>query len=490
VALAEKLIDDLDKAKPEVLVDVVVMVVNRERIHNIGITPPTSATVALQSNVTTNSTTSSTSSSTSTTNTATANTTGSINLNNFANLTAQNFAVTISPATVNFLASDSKTKLIQNPQIRALDGQKASLKIGQRVPVATGSFGAGVGGVGITNTLVNTQFQYLDVGVNIDITPKVHAGREVTLKLMLDISAVDSTVSIGGINQPVIGQRKIEHEIRLRDGEASLLGGILEDQDIKSMSGWPLFSSIPILKYLVSSTNTDHTQNELVFVLIPHIVRGQELSGLNVKPIDVGTGNTIELRHLDVAPEKPATPAAAPTVPKGALTPGNRPVQPATTGAGSVVPASVPVPAGPGTLLSFSPGDVHASKGQTFMMDVVVSGAQNLFSAPVQIQYDPTKLQVVNVSNGGFLGQGEQAVALAQRDDPSQGLMQVTANRPPNSGGVSGGGTVFTLTFLAKDSGQATVSISRAGLRDASNQPIVASGTQAVVDIKGGPGPQ
>jgi len=101
--------------------------------------------------------------------------------------------------------NDTDTKLIQNPQIRALDGQKATLKIGQRIPVATGSFGAGVGGIGITNTLVNTQFQYLDVGVNIDITPKVHPGNEISLKLTMDISEEDTTVNIGGINQPVIG---------------------------------------------------------------------------------------------------------------------------------------------------------------------------------------------------------------------------------------------------------------------------------------------
>src|ERR1022692_3282571 len=115
-------------------------------------------------------------------------------------------------------SSASNTKLIQNPQIRALDGQKATLKIGDRVPVATGSFQPGIGGVGI-NPLVNTQFQYLDVGVNIDITPHVHANGEVTLKISMDVSAVTGQSNIGGISQPIIGQKKIEHEIRLKDGE-------------------------------------------------------------------------------------------------------------------------------------------------------------------------------------------------------------------------------------------------------------------------------
>ena len=133
----------------------------------------------------------------------------------------------------------------------------------------------------------------MDVGVNIDITPRVHAGREVTLKMSLDISAVTSRVNIGGIDQPVIGQRKIEHEIRLKDGEVNLLGGILEDQQTRSLSGIPGLASIPILKYLFSQTNTEHRENEIVFVLIPHIIRGQEASRSNLDMLDVGTANAL-----------------------------------------------------------------------------------------------------------------------------------------------------------------------------------------------------
>src|SRR5271165_4362438 len=132
----------------------------------------------------------------------------------------------------------SDTKLIQSPQIRALDNQKASLKIGERVPVATGSFQPGIGGVGI-NPLVNTQFQYIDVGVNIDVTPHVHADREITLKISMEVSSEIGQASIGGISQPIIGQKKIEHEIRLRDGESSLIGGIMDDSQTRSLAGIP-----------------------------------------------------------------------------------------------------------------------------------------------------------------------------------------------------------------------------------------------------------
>ena len=124
-------------------------------------------------------------------------------------------------------------KIVQQPQLRSLNGQKASLKIGSRVPTATGSTQSGIAGVSVSG-LNTTQFQYLDVGVNVDITPYIHPDGDVTLKIMLDVSSVTSYVSIGGISEPEIGQRKVEHEIRLKDGEVNLLGGMLEHTDTKS----------------------------------------------------------------------------------------------------------------------------------------------------------------------------------------------------------------------------------------------------------------
>ncbi len=184
VALAEKLITDIDKAKPEVIIDVMVMQVTTDVTRDLGIVPPGSASVALQG------TSSTTTSTTGTTTTPGASTTpNTLVLNQFANLTANDFLVTIPQATANFVFSNAGTKIIQSPRIRASDNQKASLKIGDRVPVATGSFQPGIGGVGI-NPLVNTQFQYIDVGVNVDITPQVHANREVSMKVTIDVSAV------------------------------------------------------------------------------------------------------------------------------------------------------------------------------------------------------------------------------------------------------------------------------------------------------------
>ena len=493
VALAQKLVDDLDKAKPEVLVDVAVMEVSRDKMKQLGISPPTSVSVQLQPNV---STTTPTTGTTGGTTTTTNPTTNGLNLNTFDNLTATDFQVTIPQATATALLSDSTSRIVQNPQIRALDGQKATLKIGERVPVATGSFQPGIGGVGI-NPLVNTQFQYLDVGVNIDITPRVHAGREVSLKLSLDVSAVTSYVSIGGISQPVIGQRKVEHEIRLKDGEVNLLGGIMEDQQTKAISGIPGLASIPILKYLFSQTNTEHQENEIVFVLVPHIIRGPEGSHGSTDVLDVGTANAIELRRTSTKPLTPAAsgtaPGAQPSSQLGAQPPAGAPSgtsQGMSTGLPTLQNTSAlnigaPVPAGgtAGTFL-FDPPTLNQAKGSTFTVNVMLSGGQNVYSVPVQLNYDPNRLQVLNVSNGGFLSQDGQAVALVHRDDPQTGTLLVTASRPQGAGGVSGQGAVVTLTFMAKSPGQSALTITRGGARDPAMQPIAMNGAQAAITIQ------
>jgi general secretion pathway protein D len=490
IALAQKLVEDLDKAHPEVLVDIAVMEVSKDKSRTLGLSPPTSISLALQENLNTSTSTTSTTSTTGTSSTP------GINLNSLANINATNFQVTIPSANLSTLMGDSSTKLIQNPQVRALDGQKATLKIGERVPVATGSFQPGIGGVGI-NPLVNTQFQYLDVGVNIEITPHVHQGGEVTLKLVMEISSVTGQASIGGISQPIIGQRKIEHEIRLKDGEANLQGGIFTESETKSLTGIPGLASIPILKYLFGQTTQDHSTDELVFAIVPHIIRGTDLNEVNQRAIDIGTATTIALRHVSqaVAPAPANPPAAQPSQPNPASQPPANQASAAPVAGGAAPPQSanpsgVPV-IQPATQAAngmpsflFDPPTITAAKGNTFAVNLLISGAQNVYSVPVQMYYDPTRMQLLNVSNGSFLSQDGQTVALVHREDESTGTLTVTATRPPGAGGVSGQGTVITLTFMAKTAGQTPLTITRGGARDPGLQSIVVNGAQASVTVQ------
>jgi general secretion pathway protein D len=295
MVLAEKLVEDIDKPKAEVVIDIAVLQVTRDRLSTIGTNVPTSTTIALQA-------------------AATVASGGAGNLVKIGSLAGSSFVTPVPSVSFTALMSDSNTKILQRPQLRAIDNEKATLKIGDRVPIATGSFTPGIGAGGIS-PLVNTQFQYLDVGVNIDITPHVHSDHEVTLKMVLEISSVTGSQNIGGINQPVIGQRRIEHETRLADGDINLVGGILEDSESRSLSGYPWLLKIPILNYLFGQENKDLRENEIVFAITPHIVRAEEITDENLKLIDIGTGGTIGLRYKEPKPTKDNTPTSSSETP-------------------------------------------------------------------------------------------------------------------------------------------------------------------------------
>jgi len=206
---AAKIIRDLDKAKPEVLIHVQVLSADRDRLRDLGILPGQSVTATFSPGGVSTTPTSGT----------TPSTPLGVTLGNLQHLDQSDWSITLPGATANAIMSDDKTQIIQDPEVRVTDGEKASLKIGQRVPVATGSFQAGVG-VSTTSVspLVSTQFQYIDVGVNVDVEPRVHPDGDVSMKLTVDISSIAGNSSIGGIEEPIISQRKIDHTVRLKDG--------------------------------------------------------------------------------------------------------------------------------------------------------------------------------------------------------------------------------------------------------------------------------
>jgi general secretion pathway protein D len=255
------------------MIEVAVLEVSRDRLRTIGVNPPTSFTASLQPTGGTGG--------------------GGFSLSSLAALTASNIQISIPSASLSMLMSDSNTKVLQKPEIRALDNEKATLKIGDRIPYATGSYQSGL------SNGVNTQFQYLDVGVNIDIVPYIHANREVTLKMSLEISSVTGEQSIDGVTEPTIGQRRIEHQARLKDGEVNLIGGILQDNESRSLSGYPWITKIPLLKYLFGQDNRQRQQSEIVFAITPHIVRATEVNDDNLKMVDIGTGNSVTYRPME-----------------------------------------------------------------------------------------------------------------------------------------------------------------------------------------------
>jgi general secretion pathway protein D len=514
--LAEKLINDLDKARPEVVVDIAVLEVSKNWEKTLGIAWPSSVGVTLQPNST------STSSSSSTNTCSSSNTSACVTLYNLAHLKASNFAVTVGSATANLLLTDSDTKILQNPRIRATDGQKAIMKIGSKIPVATGSYQTGAATSSVSS-LVNTQFQYQDVGVNIEMTPTVHFDRDVTLKIKIEVTSHSGDQTISGVTEPIISQRTVDQVIRLREGEASILGGIQDNEESASWNGIPGLSSIPVMKYLFGSKDRTIKDDELVFLVVPHVVRSQSLEQVNLRTVDTGEGTSIQLRQISDDSSKPATkpsskpalnPAVIPAPPRppanaqpnvgtvpgesamaaapGALkllsqaaeTTGNTvtATQPAAPQpAATPQTAATPQPAKVSFMLTRQPGPV--ASGTSFPVSVVLNGGANIAAVPLQISYDPVRLSLVNIDSGNFLSSDGQAVALVHRDD-GPGAINVVASRPPGAAGVSGTGVVCVLTFQAKAAGDSFIAITRPGAVSSTQQQLSATGAQISIQVK------
>ena len=498
--LAQKLINDLDKARPEVVVDIAIMEVSKNWERNLGIAWPTNVGVALQAP---------NSSTTTGTGTGTGSSTISPTLYDLAHLKASNFAVTIGGAQANLLLTDSNTKILQNPRIRATDAQKATMKIGSKIPVATGSYQSGAG-ISAVSGLVNTQFQYQDVGVNIEMTPTVHFDRDVTLKIKIEVTTHSGDQTISGVTEPIISQRVVEQVIRLREGEATILGGIQEKDITESWSGVPGLSSIPFLRYLFGSKDKKITDDELVFLVVPHVVRSQSVEPVNLRQVDTGVGQSIDIRHVSSdSPVSTPPPARMPSNPRPnvGVVPGqsamtaapaalNQLAQPLDTNGSPAptippatpapVPATPPSPAAPRTLsvnLILNPLSGPVAVGATFQVPVVLTGGADIASVPLKIKFDPAKLALVNVDQGDFLGRDGKPPALLHIDDGA-GLITINNSRPPGAPGMSGAGVVCVLSFQGKAAGDSAIAIAGSGLTTSAMQPVSAAQTQITVQVR------
>jgi general secretion pathway protein D len=358
VALAAKIVRDLDKPRAEVLIDILVIeaskVFNKQitaAIASTGLnvpfnfTPRSSIQVQNSTSGTTTATTSSTSTAATTATTTPTTTTGTtsstpgaaIPLSELGHIASADFSTTLPSALLQASLSDADTTVLQAPELRAVDNVKSTLNIGEREPTASGSFQPGVGGVGI-NPLVNTQFQYIDVGVNVELTARVHSDTEVSMHMLLNITSVTGQVNLGGINQPIIGQRKIEHDIRMREGEVAIIGGLVTRQDDKTITGIPGLSSIPLLGNLFKGSNVDHNKDDVIIVVIPHIIRKPEFTEENLRAIAVGNTQTVKITYSPL----PADPVAALAPPAAAAVAFPAPAAAPSTSAPASTSASTP----------------------------------------------------------------------------------------------------------------------------------------------------
>jgi len=495
--LVGKVLDDIDKAKPEVVVQVEVLEARSDRLRNLGILPGQTASIAINPNATTTTPGTITGGAGGTATTST--TTNNITLNTLAHLNSNDYTVTLPNFTANAVLTDTFTKIIQNPELRSVDGQQAKLKIGDRIPIATGSFQAGVGvgavgTAGLVNPLVNTQFQYQDVGVNIDMTPRVHPNHDVSLKIKIEVSSVTGTSTIGGISQPIISQRVVEHDIRLGDGQAYILGGLIERTDTKTLNGWPGLAKIPVIRYLFSTDSVEHEEDEVLIMLIPHIVRLPDWTRENLRGIYSGTDQDIKVKLENAI----RTPAAEPPKPAGQAPAGVAPgAVAAAPGVGMPGPGGAPIvgavnpPQGQPGKLRFEPSALSVKVGETKMVAVVVENVSDLFSIPMLLQYNPAVISIEDVQHavsegqhGGFLSGGTQEIAIVKSLNTEKGQAIISATRQPNTQGVSGSGTLLGIVIKGIAPGSSNLTIMQQNAKDSQQRPIPLVTNEATVQVQ------
>jgi general secretion pathway protein D len=472
--IAAKMIRDIDKAKPEVVIQVQVLEARVDKMRNLGILPGQSASISVVPPGTTTTTNGTPTNGTPTN--GNSNTTNILTLQNLTHLSGANYSVTLPSFTANALMNDSTTKIIQNPEVRSVDGQPAKLRIGDRVPVATGSFQAGVGvgstaGSGFVNPLVNTQFQYIDVGVNVDITPRVHPNHEVSLKVSVEVSSVTGQSNIGGIQQPIISQRKLDHEIRLKEGEANILGGLVAKTDTKSLNGWPGVGKIPLLRYLFSEDSKNYEDDEILIILTPRIVRMPDWTRANLRALYSGSETNVQVRRQsDVrAPtqEIPQTPA--------------NPANPATATPPAAANAAQ---SGQSAQMRFEPRSLSLKVGQESTIGVVVDNVNDLFSIPFLVQYNPAVISVEEVQHGGFLQGGNQEIAIVTNINKEHGQAIISATRQPNTMGVSGTGTIMGIVVKAIAPGTSNLSIVQVNAKDSQQKAIPLVTSESTLQVQ------
>jgi general secretion pathway protein D len=321
VAAAGKLIAAIDKARPEVVIDVELLEIDRTRLKEYGlqIASPTADSSTGPTGI---------------------NGQADINRQNLTlrdvrNLTQSDVLLTNVPALYyRLLKQDTNTRILANPQLRTSEGMPAQARFGERVPVPVTTFSPIATG-GISQQPI-TSFNYENIGVNIDITPRTHHDDEVSLALKLEVSSI-SGAGFGGL--PTFGNRYVSTVIRLHDGETNLLAGLIRDDERRVLSGVVGLSDLPLVGRLFAHNRKETLETDIVLTLTPRIVRVLDLSEEDLRPFRVGrdgdiTGPGVVPLPLPVElPPQPATQPAPPQPappPPPAGAPGTAPILPPT----------------------------------------------------------------------------------------------------------------------------------------------------------------
>jgi general secretion pathway protein D len=498
VRIAQKLIEGIDKAKSEVVVDVELIQVNTVKLRDLG--------VSLSNNQITQ--------------TLDLGEEAPIRLPDLRHLTQNSWIFTIPTIVYDFIKSNSDAQLLAKPQLRITEGEKANLHIGDKVPIPVTTFNTQQTAGG--NIVPITSFQYQDVGIRIGIEPRVHHNKEVTLKLTVEVSQITGFQDAGGgQRQPIIGTRTIESTIRLKDGETNFLAGLIRTDETNAESGVPGLSDIPVLGRLFGKTRVDIQRTDVMLTLTPHIIRSPDITQADLVPIWVGTEANLSFRGgsprveseaegpFDVPEDNPELleerlrqqieqlpPGLNQEVPGVSLAPATgpsdpfRPTPPPDTektepppdggmasqdavefDGGETIPAFAGRASRAADLaLSVVPELVSVRAGDRFELGVDVEARVPVAHLPLTVAYDPTLLAVERVAAGDFLGGAADAEVTADTSTP--GEIVLGASRLERRAGVAGRGRLARILFRALGEGSSEVRLAAQRPMDASLQPV------------------
>ena len=469
IPLIERLVQLQDTPRAEVLIDVQILEVSKNRTKEFGLNlseyairgvfspevDPRGANGAL--------------------------TTPAFNANTISKgISASDFYLAVPSAVVRFLESDLRTKIMAKPQLRGAEGATIRFNVGEQIPVLSTAFTPIAGGGSNVNPL--TSYNYRDVGIIVEMVPRVTYQDEIALDLKLENSSLGPGIDVAGQVIPSFTLRRVETKLRLREGESTLLAGLLQDEERTSATGFPGLQSLPIFRSLFGANRNTVAQTDIVMLLTPRIVRTHELTAQDLAPLYIGTQNSLGLNGpppLIAAAEAagagapgappavvpaPAAAAAAPPAPVGAVPAGIAVIPPGSNqipGTTSVPAAAVPgVGAASGQILLSPPSGELRVGGGPYNVPISISGASQISNVSVTVTYNPAVLRMRAVAEGSFMRAGGVNATFTQSGDATTGRVDIAIVRPGDMTGVAGTGLLAALLFEPVAPGQANLTVS------------------------------
>ena len=444
-----------DKPRAEIVVDVQILEINRERARQFGLDLTQYSIGALFSPSSAPS----------------ADSGGStFNANLLSQgVSASDFYLAVPAAIINFLETDSETRLIAKPQLRGQEGAELTLNLGDDIPVPSTSFTPiATGGVAV-NPL--TSFEYRAVGVNLIMTPRVTYDNEIILDLEVENSTLGADIVVAGQPLPTFGTRRVITRLRLRDGESNLLAGLLREEDRRSLRGFPGIMHLPIIKQLFSANDTSVSSTDIIMLLTPRIVRTHGLTEEDLSPIYIGTQQNMGVSGPPplIAPtaEQPLgaglqQDAAAFAPPETALAAASSSTSSLATSnpTGTLPGADNSDAAVSGTQVMIvppAPAEL-AVTGGAYTVPIAITGASQLSTLSLSLSFDPDLLRVRTVQEGSFMQQGSAPVTFEQDLDSATGRIDLAFSRTGDRSGAAGSGLVASIVFEPVAQGAATLS--------------------------------